>query len=56
MNHDDSLNNIESKTELDSHANMAVNEKNSTILEDSSRTARVNAFSPEYNTLDKVKS
>ena len=55
MNHNDSSDIIESKTELDSHVKMAVVGKHLTILRDSGRTAKVNTFSPECNTLDNIK-
>ena len=42
----------ESRTELDSHANMVVVGKNCKILEDTGRKADVSAFSPDFETLE----
>ena len=44
-----------SKTELDSHANMAVGGKHCTVISDSGKTARVKAFSPDCDTLENVR-
>jgi hypothetical protein len=43
------------KTELDSHANMAVIGRHSIIINDTGKTADVKPFSPDCNTLQKVK-
>ena len=44
-----------SKTELDSHANVAVAGKHCTVISDGGKTARVKAFSPDCDTLENVK-
>ena len=44
----------ESRTELDSHANMCVVGKSATIVNTSGRHAEVNAFSPDIESLHKV--
>ena len=54
MSQEDEEENV-SRTELDSHANMAVMGKHCTIVGDSGKTAKVNAFSPECNILENVK-
>ena len=46
---------ISYKTELDSHANMAVIDKHSVIVNDTGETADVKPFSPDCKTLQKVK-
>ena len=43
-----------SRTELDSHANMAVLGKHCTIVSKTGKTANVKPFSPDCNTLDEV--
>ena len=43
-----------SRTELDSHANMVVVGTNSLIIEWSGRTAIVNPFTPDYDALPEV--
>ena len=43
-----------SRTELDSHANMAVVGRNSFVIEDTGRTADVNPFTPDYNALENI--
>ena len=43
-----------SRTELDSHANMAVVGRYCCILEDTGQKADVNPFTPDYNALEKV--
>ena len=45
----------ESRTELDSHTNMAVLGQHCTIVGDTGKTAKVNAFSPDCKALDNVK-
>ena len=42
------------KTELDSHANMAVVGKHCTIVHDTGKTVSVRAFSPDCKTLEEV--
>ena len=44
----------ESRTELDSHANMIVFGKHSVILSYSGRHAEVNAFTPDLDKLHRV--
>ena len=43
---------LQSRTELDSHANMVVVGRNAIVLNKSGRSARVNAFSPEHEPLE----
>ena len=43
-----------SRTELDSHANMAVGGRNCIVLRDTGETTKVNAFSPDCNSLREV--
>ena len=45
----------ETRTELDSHANMAVIGRNAYILNDIGRTAQVSPFTPDYEALTEVK-
>ena len=52
---EDEARETESRTELDSHANMAVIGRNAYILNDSGRTAQVSPFSPDYEALTAVK-
>ena len=44
------IQNLDSRTEIDSHANMPVVGHNCYILSDSDTFAEVNAFSPDYKT------
>lgn len=44
----------ESRTELDSHANVVVAGNNCTILQNSGRTTQVSPFTPEYDDLTEV--
>ena len=46
---------VESRTELDSHANMAVLGQHCTILGDTGKTAKVNAFRPDCKALNNVR-
>ena len=48
------VNEVESRSELDTHANMAVVGKHAFILQESGRTAEVNPFSPDCGTLQEV--
>ena len=50
----DDLGADEARTELDSHANMAVIGRNAYILNDSRRTAQVSSFTPDYEALSEV--
>ena len=43
-----------SRTELDSHANMAVVGRHSFVIEDTGRTADVNPFTPDYHALENI--
>ena len=43
---------VHSRTELDSHANMVVVGRNCYVLQDTQRKANVSAFSPNYETLE----
>ena len=42
----------ESRTELDSHANMPVVGKNAYVLADTGRTADVSAYTPDYEPME----
>eukprot|EP00957_Ditylum_brightwellii_P203798 15336254-Ditylum_brightwellii.AAC.1 len=45
----------ESRTELDSHANLIVLGRNAVILNDTGRMAVVQPFTPHYESLESVK-
>ena len=45
---DDNMNAEQSRTELDSHANMPVVGRHAFIISDTGRIADVNAFTPDY--------
>jgi hypothetical protein len=51
-NEDDDDSNEESRTELDSHANMPVVGRHAYILSDNGRTADVSAFTPDYKPME----
>ena len=46
---------MESRTELDSHANMVVVGKNAAIIGDSGETADVSPFAPDFDLMQKVR-
>ena len=50
----DDLGADETRTELDSHANMAVIGRNAYILNNSGRTAQISPFTPDYEALSEV--
>ena len=50
----DGLRADEARTELDSHANMAIIGRNAYILNDSGRTAQVSPFTQDYEALSEV--
>ena len=51
---DDSINDDESRTELDSHANMAVVGRHCRVIANSGKTVSVQPFTPEYNSLQDI--
>ena len=44
----------ESRTDLDSNANMVALDKNCTIIADTGKTAKVSPFAPDYESLHQV--
>ena len=50
----DDVHSKELRTELDSHANIVVVGRNTTIINDTGRTVEVSPFTPDYSSLQNV--